>query len=151
MRYSTKQFLIVITFFCIVMAAFARGRFLLGTTAGIFFGMAGTGTLFVNWRVFSVDRKFQMTRQVIAVLFAFAVFTILAIPTQFSPTLAHFIDGHHTERLTQSELQSVLSSDPSFSRLRYECNYRKCIIVSVNGNVARESDLLDLRDKIFSN
>lgn len=73
------------------------------------------------------------------------------IPARFSPDLAHFIDGHNIERTTRLQLHDVFASDPRFSNLDYQCNYTKCIVVSVNGNIKTESDLLELRRRIFNN
>ena len=151
MQFSTQQFLIAIAFICVVIGAFARGNHLLGTGAGITFAILAMGSLFVVWRVFASRRRLQIVRQIAAVLFAVTVLTILTIPDRFSPDLAYFIDGHNIERVTRSQLHDVLAGDPRFSNLDFRCNYTKCIVVSVNGNIKTESDLLELRQRIFDN
>lgn len=151
MQFSTRQLLIAITFICVVMGAYARGNYLLGTGAGIMFAILVMGSIFVVWRVFASRRRLQVVRQIAAVLLALTVLTTLTIPGRINPELAYFIDGHNIERVTRSQLHDVFAGDPRFSNLDFRCNYTKCIVVSVNGNIETESDLLELRQRIFDN
>ena len=67
--------------------------------------------------------------------------------TQFGSWLP--IDGHQIERVTRSQLTSILSDDSRFTKLKFNCGYRKCIVVSVDGTIQSENDLIELRKQIF--
>ena len=150
MRYSLQQFLIVFTFINVVIAFFACGNHLFGVGAGITFGLITAGCLFIVWREFRAQQRFRIPRRIIAILFACVVLLILAFPAKFNPDLNDLIGGHQVERATRSQLQNVFYGDPRFSRLDFQCQFTKCIVVRVKGNINTRSDLLDLRTKIFS-
>jgi hypothetical protein len=111
--------------------------------------LVSAAVVFVVWRVFSSARRFQGVQQTIALVFAASVFSILAFPACFSPDLKYFIEDHHIERLTRSQLESVFGSSPRFADLEFSCTFRKCIVVEVRGRINTQSDLLDLRTKVF--
>jgi hypothetical protein len=52
--------------------------------------------------------------------------------------------------VTRSQLRAILSEDPRFASLDFQCNCTKCVVVRVHGTVAVQSDLLDLRKRIFA-
>ena len=149
MRFSTTQMLIAIACICLVLGAFVRGHYLLGSFAGVAFALLAPGTLFVLIRVVSTQRKYHILRVVVVSAFALGVFAILAMPAQFSRDLGYFIDGHQIERTTRSQLNSIFSNDSRFAKLKFDCGYRKCIVVSVDGTIQSENDLLELRDQIL--
>jgi len=150
MRLARTRTLIATGCIAIVLTAFARGDYLLGSRAGILFATVAAATLCVIVRVSTANRRFQFVRQSVALLFGLAVFVILASPSRFNPELNYFIDGHRSERSTQSQLRSVFNHDLRFSTLEYECVWSKCIVVVVSGRINSESDMLDLRDRIFA-
>lgn len=149
MPLSKTQKLIATGCGSLVLAAFARGYFLLGVFVGFMFASAAAATLFVIIREFRVTQRFPLVRQSVAIVFGLAVFSLLAMPTWLNPDLRTFIEGHQSEQATRSQMRSVLLSDPRFSTLEFDCRFRKCIILNVRGSVKSEKDLLDLRDRIF--
>ena len=150
LHFSAKQFAITILSICIVGGAIARGNYLLGTAAAIVFGLLASGTLFLVYRVFTTTEKFHVVRQAIVLLVAIGVLTVLTIPARFNPDLGVLIEGHQTERVTRSHLHNIFPGDSRFANLDFQCNYSKCIVVSVHGSIRTESDLLELRKKIFA-
>ena len=141
--------LIVVACICLVLGALLHGYYLLGTTAGVVFALLAAATLFVFIRVISSERRFHRLRVAVALILAMAVFTILAIPAQLNSDLGYLIDGHQIERVTRSQLTSILSDDSRFTKLKFNCGYRKCIVVSVDGTIQSENDLIELRKQIF--
>jgi hypothetical protein len=132
-----------------VAAAVAWGDYLLGTTAAVVFGLLSAGVLFVVWRVFALARKFRRFQQVVVIVFAASVLSVLAFPVSFSPDLHHFIERHRIERLTQGQLRTVFQSSPKYADLCFSCYCRKCIVVEVSGRIDNEADLRALRQMIF--
>jgi magnesium-transporting ATPase (P-type) len=134
----------------IIVTAAARGYELLGTTSAVVFGLVSAGVIFVVWRVFSSARELQRMQKTIALAFAALVFSLLAFPAFFSPDLSIFIEEHQIERLARSQLESVFGSSPRFADLKLSCRCGKgVVIVQVRGKIKTESDLLDLRTKIY--
>lgn len=132
-----------------VAAAVAWGHYLLGATIAVVFGLLSAGAIFVVWRVFATARKFRRFQQVVVVMFAASVFSVLAFPASFSPDLHHFIEDHRIERLTQGQLKTVFQSSPKYADLRFSCDFTKCIVVVVSGRIDNEADLRTLRQMIF--
>ena len=108
MRFSITQMLIVVACICLVLGALLHGYYLLGTTAGVVFALLAAATLFVFIRVISSERRFHRLRVAVALILAMAVFTILAIPAQLNSDLGYLIDGHQIERVTRSQLLSLI-------------------------------------------
>ena len=135
---------------CLVLGAFFRGHFLLGVPAGVAFALVSLATMIVLIRVVSSKHRFYGLRVLVASILTLGVFTILVMPAQFSRDLGHFIDGHQLERSTRSHLKSIFSDDPRFAKLNFDCDYRKCIVVSVDGTIESEDSLLELRSKILN-
>jgi hypothetical protein len=150
MHFSTKQFAVVIVSICIVGGVIVRGNYLLGAAAAILFGVVASGTLFLVYRSFTTAGNFHVVRLVIVLLFATGVLTVLTIPAWFNPDLGVIIKGHQIERATRSQLHHVFSGDPRFTNLDFQCNYTKCIVVRVRGSIKTESDLFDLRKRVFA-
>jgi hypothetical protein len=151
LQFSTKRAVIAVLFVCIVGAAIVRGNYLLGTAVATVFGLLACGALFLVYRVFTTTGEFRFVRQVIVLVFAVGVLTVLTIPAWFNPDLGVLIEGHQTERTTRSQLRKVFSGDPRFANLDFHCDYTKCIVVSVHGSIETELDFLDLRKGIFMN
>jgi hypothetical protein len=149
MRFSTKQRLTVAAFACIVVAAAVRGNALLGGAVAVAFGVLASAPLFLVWRAFSTPRKFPTISQAIAVVLTAAVLAFVAFPASFNHDFARFIEDHQIERLTGTQLKCVVGSSPRFAGIVSSCTFRKCILVTIRGTIATQSDLLDLRTKIL--
>jgi hypothetical protein len=141
---------VVAVFVCIVGGAAARGDYLLGAGAAVLFGLAACGAMFLVYRAFSAAGALRFVHRTTALLFAVVVLTILAIPAQFNSDIGALAELHRMQRETQSELQRVFAGDPRFARLQFECHCRKCVVVRVQGTIATQSDLHDLRKRILA-
>jgi hypothetical protein len=140
----------VVTFAAIASAG-VRGYCLLGTTAAVVFGLTAAAVLFVVWRVFLTARRLRIFQQTVLLLFAVCVFSILTFPAYFSPDLHFFVEDHRIERLTQSQLGTVVRSSQKYVALRFSCRFTKCIVVHVDGTIGSQADLRELRQAIFDN
>jgi hypothetical protein len=137
------------TIFAVVVASAVRGYYLLGTTVAIVFGLMAAAVLFVVWRIFSTPRRFQHIQKTIILIFSALVFSIISVPQYFNANLNYFIENQRIERLTQAQLKTVFESDPKFSKLHFSCAFTKCIVVQVYGQINSQSDLRDLRSRVF--
>lgn len=149
MRDSITQMLVAIASACLVIGAFLRGHFLLGIVAGVAFALIASATIFVLIRVAFTKRKFHKLRIAFASILSLGVFSILSMLDRFNSDLTSIIEGHQLQRTACSNLNSIFSSDSRFADLDFECGYRKCIIVTVDGSIQSQADLLELRDQIF--
>jgi hypothetical protein len=134
-----------------VTAAIVRGNYLLGFEVAIVFGLLAAATLFLVYRAFSTLSKLQLARQFIVLSFAACVFAILIFPASFNPDLGILIGDHQSERVARAQLHDVFLSDSEFANLSFECNFTKCIVIHVRGNIATSAALLDLRHRLFQN
>jgi hypothetical protein len=132
------------------IGAFVRGDYLLGTGAGVVFSLIASGVIFLVHRAFRATGSFYLFRRAIVLLFAGGVFSVLAAPAWFNPDFGVLAELHQTERTARSQLSRVFSGDPRFAALGFRCDCRKCVVVTVHGRIGTQSDLLDLRNRIFA-
>ena len=131
------------------IAAFCRGYFLLGVGAGVIFGLLAACPAYLIGRVCVAPGRLRVSQALFAALLGLSVLIFLANPALFNSDFAYFIEGHQSERATQSEVAAILGSDPRFSALSFTCRWRKCVVLDIKGSVQSERDLLDVRSRIF--
>jgi hypothetical protein len=149
MRFSVTQMLIGVGCFGLVLGAFTRGNYLMGISAGIAFVSLALATIFVLIRVVPTKRRFNGSRVVLASIFALFVVAFLTMPAQFSVHFHHVSNRHQIERTTWSQLNSILSNDPRFAKLKFDFSRAKGFFVTVEGSIQSENDLLELRNQIL--
>ena len=84
MRFSITQMLIAIACIGLVLGAAMRGNYLLGTFAGVVYGLLALTTMFVLIRVIYANPRVHGLRPIFAWVFALGVFIVLAIPDHFT-------------------------------------------------------------------
>lgn len=149
MRFATQRLLIAIASVCIVGGAILWGNYLLGTAFAILFGLLTCGATYLVYRAFGDAGRFQFLRRFVACLIAIVVLKIVVEPTWFNRDFEDFIEDHRMERVTGSQLHQVFSGDSRFANLAFECSSLKGLVVFVYGRIETESDLRDLRKRIF--
>lgn len=146
MRFTLAQLVWLICGSAASLACYSRGSYLLGPSTGLAFGLIGGATSWVFYRAMRLDHGLILP--IFGSLFGLAIFAILTTPIVFSPTAGYSLEKHHMETLASQRLKTILR-DTRFTGIKCECEFRKCILVSIRGKIAQESDLADLRDLIL--
>jgi hypothetical protein len=148
-RFSTKQLLFAVSATSIAFGAFARGSYLLGSGAGLLYAFVALGASYILGRTLFVNRNSSNTRKLVTISLIVVVFVVLAAPSYFNSYIGRLIAGYRSEHETQAKLSAILARDPQFNELTADCRYNKCIVVTLEGRIEDESDLLRLRDLIL--
>lgn len=148
---SVRPLSVAIVFVCLILGAIFRGYYLLGSGAGIAFGILAAGVLWLFYSAIAEHQNRPILSMVIAATLALGAFAAIAFPSYLSEDLGMFINDHATERETQHQLQQILAGEVNYANLAIECRFRKCIFISVRGTLQTKSDLLELRRQIFEN
>ena len=116
MRYSTRQFLIAVTFVCLWLAAVARGNYLLGSDGAILFGVLAAGALFLLARLLfgSNGGKRSPATLVVFSLFGASMVYAVLIPEHVMRDYGHFAQRQEYRRQAH-RLQGILDDDPRFA------------------------------------
>jgi hypothetical protein len=146
---SGKQYVAAALGACAAISAFFRGYFLLGLGAGVAFGLLAACPAYLVGRVFVAPGRFRVSHALLAQLLGLSVLVFLANPSSLNSDFAYFIEGHQSERATQSEVATILGSDARFAALTFKCRWRKCVVLEIEGSVKSDKDLLDVRSRIF--
>lgn len=145
MRFTLAQLIWLICGAGATLACYSRGSYLLGPSTGLAFGLIGSATSFLLYRTMRLDHGLIMP--ILGSVFGLVVFAVLTTPIVFSPNAGYSLEKYHMESLARQQLKTILR-DARFSDVKFKCEFRKCILVSISGKIAKESDLADLRDLI---
>jgi hypothetical protein len=129
-------------------AAFWRGQHLLGTSAGITFGVLMATVMFVVHREFTTSRRQTFGRRLIVCVFAATVFLLLWFSPNVSPAVAILSDRYQTQKRVEAQVQNVLAQEPRFARLRSTSEVKKAVFLTIHGSVETVADLEALRTQM---
>ena len=150
MRDNQKHVLTTVLTLSVLIVAFFRGNQLLGAGAGIVYTILSGGTCFLLVTAFCTKRKTNRFGRVFIAIFAVAIFAIGNFPAQFSPALGSFVEIRQQEIENNRLLRKILTTDPGYENLEFESIRWKCVVYVIRGELDSDSDLNELRHRIFS-
>lgn len=147
LRFTIRTMLAAVFFVCYILAAFVRGRYLLGTGAGLLYAFVAILVSFLFVRTLS-QSPVPRPRLWLLVMFAVPVSLAFAFPHYLKWDVQYLVDIQTTDRNARRELAALFASDPAFSDLGASTTYRKVICVEISGELPARADLNRLHDRL---
>ena len=148
LRFSLSSLLIAMTFIAVVIAAFSRGNYLLGTGVGIIYAVVATMVLMMIAREFR-ETPLPKLRLVFLVLIAIPVCLAFAFPAYINSDIQIFVDKQADDRDARNELHAIFATDPGFSDLSISTTHLKIVNVEIYGTVPSKNDLDRIKKLVF--
>ncbi len=148
MKLSNRQMWITGLTILIIVGAFIRGDYLLGSGFAYISAGIAAGVVFLNYRTFFSKRKENIIIKIMIGMVTCCALLLMVIPALFGD-LRILVEDHRVLRRAESVLSEIISNDPRFMNLDHECYFDKCLFVEINGKIKTDQDLLSLRNEII--
>ena len=148
LRFSLLSLLIGMAFVALVLAAYSRGIYLLGTNAGIAYAAVAL-MIFGLFASAIKETPVPKYRLLLLTLFSIPVCFAFAFPTYINSDVQIFVDKQTEDRVARKELQVVFAEDPAFSDLSISTTHLKIVNVEIYGTVPNKTDLDRVQRRVF--
>jgi hypothetical protein len=133
----------------IIVGAFIRGDYLLGSGFAYISAEIAAGVVFLNYRTYFSKRKENAFIKIMIGMVTCCAILVIVIPALFHD-LGILAEDHRVLRSAESGLSEIFLNDPKFTNLDHECFFDKCLFVEINGKIKTDQDLLSLRNEIIN-
>ena len=125
----------------LAIAAFARGKYLLGWDAGVVYAVVSIGFIVPLMRAEQGPRP-ALWQRTFSVISAVVVGVVIFFPTLVISDVEIFVQKQATDRAVRADLQTLFTSNPQYSELSVTTQHLKTVVVMVFGTV-ENCDLID--------
>ena len=148
LRFSLLSVLLGMAFIAFVLAAFSRGNYLLGTSAGITYAVVALMIIAMFARAIR-ETPVRKLRLAFLILFSIPVCLAFAFPAYINSDVQIFVDKQTEGRVARNELHAVFAEDPAFSDLSISTAHLKIVNVEIFGTVPNRMDRDRLQQLVF--
>lgn len=135
-------------FIALVLAAFSRGNYLLGTGVGITYAVVALMIILLITRAIR-ETPVPKLRLAFLVLFSIPVCLAFAFPTYINSDVQIFVDKQTDDRDARNELNAIFAEDPAFSNLSISTTHLKIVNVEIYGTVSNNTDLDRIQQLVY--